>query len=215
MCYTTTMNIYYTYLYRDPTRNNEPIYIGKGKGKRCYDHLKSKKNAPLPNRIRKIKEWGVEPIIEFICKDVDEELALLVEEEAISLYGRKDLGTGPLLNLTDGGDGVSNVSEKTRKKLSDAGKGRIYDDAYRQNMSKVMSGKKKSLTHVENVRQALIGTKRDESAKLKMSEAKIKSGIAPPSHKDKIRPRASCIHCRVEMSVINLKGRHWLKCNTK
>lgn len=207
--------VFYTYLYRDPTRNNEPIYIGKGKDNRAYDHLKSKANKPLPNRIKKIREFGLEPIIEFLCKNVDEELAFFVEEEAISLYGRKDLGTGTLLNLTAGGDGVSNVSEETRKKLSAAAKGRVYDDAYKENMSKVMTGKKKTDTHNRNVSKALLGHSVSAETRKKQSEAKKCAGIAPPSRKGKKDVRASCIHCHVEQSVINLKGRHWIKCNNK
>lgn len=33
---------YYTYIYYDPSRNNEPIYVGKGYDKRAWDHLTSK-----------------------------------------------------------------------------------------------------------------------------------------------------------------------------
>jgi hypothetical protein len=99
------MNTFYTYLYRDPSRNNEPIYVGKGKERRAWVHLRRTDKHPFTQRLQKMKRNGIKPVIEFLCKDVDEELSFLCEEEAISLYGRKDLGKGPLLNLSDGGDG--------------------------------------------------------------------------------------------------------------
>jgi hypothetical protein len=43
-----------------------------------------------------------------------------LEKMLIALHGRRDLGTGPLVNMTDGGDGVAGkvVSPETRAKIS-------------------------------------------------------------------------------------------------
>lgn len=101
--------MFYCYLYRDPTRNNEPIYVGKGHDRRAYGHLTRTHNRHLKNRIKLIERLGSQPVIDFLCKDVDEELAFLCEVEAISKFGRRDLQTGSLLNLTDGGDGPKGV----------------------------------------------------------------------------------------------------------
>ena len=96
---------FYVYLYRDPSRRMEPIYVGKGTGKRSKAHLRNAYNRHLRNRLAKIRSLGIIPSIEFLCTNVDEELAFLVEEEAIEKFGREDLGLGPLLNMTSGGDG--------------------------------------------------------------------------------------------------------------
>ena len=113
------MTEHYTYLYFDPMRG-EPIYVGMGKKARAWAHLKSKKMHPFIQRIAFIRAHGVEPEISFICIEVDRELACLVEQEAIAKFGRKDLSRGPLLNLTDGGEGGLNmlVTEETKKKQS-------------------------------------------------------------------------------------------------
>ncbi len=102
--------LYYTYRYFDPDRS-EFFYVGKGKDSRAFCHMreaiKGKKNTYFHNRLRKMHLKNIDPIIDFICKDVDEEFALFVEIEAIAKYGRKNLGKGPLCNMTNGGDGTS------------------------------------------------------------------------------------------------------------
>ena len=40
----------------------------------------------------------------------------------ISFYGRSDLGKGSLCNFTDGGEGNSNLTKETRKKISESNK---------------------------------------------------------------------------------------------
>lgn len=107
---------YYTYIYYDPSRLNEPIYVGKGCNERAWQHLKSKRKSPFIQRLQFMKKNGVTPIIG-IYSDIDEELSLLIEEELILKFGRKDLGKGPLLNLTDGGEGTSGFkwSSESRK----------------------------------------------------------------------------------------------------
>ena len=116
---------YYTYIYYDPSRNNEPIYVGKGQKERAWGHLRSKKGGPFINRLRYMQRNNINPIIGLYA-GIDEEFALFLEEELISKYGRKDLGLGPLLNLTDGGEGLSGrkMTDETKKKMSEKRKGK-------------------------------------------------------------------------------------------
>jgi hypothetical protein len=115
--------------------DSTPYYIGKGKNVRAWNHtLKERIHKPTsPYRI-KILESGLTELG-----------ALALERRMIRWYGRKDLGTGLLLNRTDGGDGVS---------------GRIASVEWRKAVSTKLSGKKKpprSAEHIENLRQANIG----------------------------------------------------------
>lgn len=96
---------HYTYIYYDPSRGNEPIYVGMGQKKRAWDHLRSKRKSPFIQRLQSMNRKGIKPIIG-VYVELDRELAFLLEEELISKFGRKDLGLGPLLNLTNGGEGT-------------------------------------------------------------------------------------------------------------
>jgi hypothetical protein len=73
---------------------------------------------------------GNAPMIS-IYAGLDNELASLIEQELISKHGRKDLGRGSLLNLTDGGEGAT---------------GRVATPQFRLNMSRGRLGKKPSDT---------------------------------------------------------------------
>ncbi len=59
-------------------------------------------------------------IVEIIAEGISKEEALELEILLISIYGRKNLETGILANLTDGGEGSNNMSEESRKKISEA-----------------------------------------------------------------------------------------------
>lgn len=92
---------------------NQVFYIGIGKTKkRAYN--KSKDRSIFWHNIAK-RGYNVEVLLE----NLTWEEACEKEKELISLYGRRDLGLGPLVNMTDGGDGGNGIveSEETREKI--------------------------------------------------------------------------------------------------
>jgi hypothetical protein len=122
------MKKFYTYIYFDP-RDNTPIYVGKGYGDRAFSHIKQsniRNNRRLSFLLAKrvAEGYSVTPHITY---HADEETALGIEKFWIMYFGRADIGTGPLFNLTDGGDGVSGAvrSDKTKAKMALAKKGTI------------------------------------------------------------------------------------------
>ena len=101
-------NRFYTYAYlRKGDRT--PYYIGKGTGKRAYQRHSHRVKVPD----------DMDRII-FLKENVSEREAWDYEREMIQFYGRKDLGTGILRNMSDGGEGPSNPSPEARRKNAES-----------------------------------------------------------------------------------------------
>jgi hypothetical protein len=118
---------YYNYIYLDPRKPGrfqyeglafallyEPLYVGKGKKRRYLHHfveVRSGKhrNRYLANVIRKLQrlEYDLVSYIVLLNITAEEPVAISEEIKIIKAVGRKDQARGPLLNLTDGGDGTS------------------------------------------------------------------------------------------------------------
>lgn len=113
------MNRYYVYTLIN-SLDGIPFYVGKGTGNRMHDHkkvsLKGKDpqgNSLLGNKIRKIIREGGD--IEYqVVKDLSLNDAYELEIKLIKEIGRRDLGLGPLCNMTDGGDGFEHLNEEAR-----------------------------------------------------------------------------------------------------
>lgn len=108
-------NIFYVYAYL--REDQTPYYIGKGSKDRAWkSHTRANGTNLLPkdsNRIVILKE------------SMTESEAYDYETELIAKFGRKDLGTGILHNLTDGGRGNDSGYQHTEKaieKIREAGK---------------------------------------------------------------------------------------------
>ena len=78
-------------------------------------------------------------IIEILYENLTWEEACDIEKDLIKLYGRKDLGSGILVNMTDGGEGLSNISEELRNRFREIAKNRTYSDETKKKMSVIQS----------------------------------------------------------------------------
>lgn len=170
--------MYYVYSYL--REDLSPYYIGKGTRGRAY--------ASANHRIKAPKEK--ERI--YILKDnLTEDEAYDLEKLYIKMFGRIDLGTGILRNLSDGGEGPTGYkttpeqrrkialsrmgekhplygvspSEETREKQRQALQGRFVGE------KNPMYGKKLSEEHKEYLRSLHKGVPKSEEHKRKIAEA--------------------------------------------
>jgi len=99
--------MFYAYVHSD--QNGKPFYVGKGKGKRAWSRRARNKWWK-----KIVEKRGLQ--VKFLVKNVDEELAFLCEQEAISVFKMRG---EVLCNMTDGGEGSSGYvqTEQAKEKL--------------------------------------------------------------------------------------------------
>ena len=111
--------MFYVYVYRDPrpTKNNQPVYVGKGTGDRDLSHWsRGSHNKPFQDFIAHLKVRGLVAQCERVLETPSEAAAFAREIELIALYGRRDRKLGSLFNLTDGGEGASGAIRTDKEK---------------------------------------------------------------------------------------------------
>ena len=193
---------FYTYAYL--RINGTPYYVGKGEKSRAYN--KNHNNVYVPPKERII----------FLKKNILEEEAFKHEIYMISVFGRKDLGTGILHNRTNGGDGSSGriVTESQKKKQSEKMKGRkgtVISEEGRKKLSQIMRGNKRGRPHTQETKNKISkahkGKKLTKEHRKTLSEVHtdVKKGPCSQKTKDKI----SKAHKDKKHSPPSQKGTKW------
>lgn len=142
--------------------NNEVFYVGIGTNKkRAYE--KGGRNNLWQKVIEK-----TEYVVEVIAEEIEMEYAQELEIFLISIYGRKDLNTGILANLTSGGEGSNNMSAESRKRISEA-------------ITIRNKTTKQSPTQIENRTAKLRGQKRTEEQTNKLKQTQYEKGLTNPT----------------------------------
>jgi hypothetical protein len=119
------MNNFYTYAYLREDRT--PYYIGRGTGNRAFA---GNHTVPPPPRDRVL----------FLKTGLTFSESVDHERYMIAVLGRKDLGTGILRNMTDGGEGTPGFkfSEEQLQHRREVQTGRQASEIHRQNISEGM-----------------------------------------------------------------------------
>lgn len=165
-----------------------PFYIGMGTDDRHLVHFSEARNdfsyssnRHKLNTIRKAWAEGKEVFSEIILDGLDRDQALANEIEFIRYFGRRDIGTGCLTNMTDGGDGGSGMiwTEEAKKLKSESTKGELNPMYGRRGEASPIRGVKNgffgkvhSKEAIERNRQAHLGKTASSETKTKMSEAR-------------------------------------------
>jgi len=110
---------FYVYEHIRPD-TGEVFYVGKGNGRRAFCIDQRLENRHYCAVIRKLAGIGLCVKVEVVRKGLSEHDAFKLERRLIERIGRSDLGAGPLVNQSDGGEGSFGtlVSAKTRALLS-------------------------------------------------------------------------------------------------
>jgi hypothetical protein len=145
---------------------NEPFYIGIGNLERAY--TKRSRNKYWRHIVKSVPYK-----VEILFEDLSLEEACLKEIELIKIYGRKDLGTGILVNMTDGGD------------LPPSHKGKVRSDDFRKKCSESNKGRKLTDEHKKKLSESHKGFTPTEETRKKLSEVR-KGKKFSPEHKNKI-----------------------------
>jgi hypothetical protein len=126
---------YYIYLHIKET-DSIPFYIGKGNGRRCFS--KQSRSIYWSNIVNK---HGYDIVL--IEDNLTNEQAIELEKYWINRIGRRDLNNGPLVNLTNGGEGTPNrpMSEENKRKLSDRNKDKTTSEAQKKAVGLRYKGK--------------------------------------------------------------------------
>jgi hypothetical protein len=168
------------YLYRHIRLDkNEVFYIGIGSDnyfKRAYS--KKYRNKYWNNIINKTNYE-----IEILLDNLNKNNCLEKEIEFIKLYGRKDLKTGTLVNLTDGGEGLNgfNHSDSAKLKISEFQKNKVFSEETRKKISQSKLGKKRKSFHTEESKNKISESMKkrviSDETRLKMSLAATKRNL--------------------------------------
>ena len=180
------VNDYCVYLHIKLT-NKIPFYVGKGKIDRANTKFGRSKWWNTT-----VDKHGYDVII--LEEDLTEKESLEKEVYWINKFGRKDLGLGTLVNLTDGGEGISGFkhtkesielisvnnargflgrthNEETKKKMSESSKGNTYASGH----TKTIDGLKK-ISETSKGNTNMLGKTHSDESKKKISNSKMGQG---------------------------------------
>lgn len=151
----------YVYVHRKIT-DNEIFYVGIGIKPNHFRAKDVKGRNVLWNRV--VRKYGF--YYEIVADDLSWEEACEMERRLIGKYGRRNIKTGILVNMTDGGDGLIGlvVTEEHKSKISNTLLGHPVSASTRKILSDKLKVKMKGLrekTPIEwqNISKSKMGDK--------------------------------------------------------
>lgn len=144
-----------SYKYDEVELEYEPFYVGRGSGSRIKETLYDK-NVFKTNKIKKLN-GNYE--VKIVYDKLNYLSSIEIEKKLISLIGRRDLGLGTLVNLTDGGEGRINSkhSKEVRDKISKTYRSKNlrweHSEETKYKMSIIQSGKNNGFYNMKHTEE--------------------------------------------------------------
>lgn len=168
--------------------DGSPFYVGKGSGDRAGRHLRQgdrHKNRRLAAILRRATSDGLEIPIVIVRNALAEAEAFETEKALIAAIGR--LQSGPLVNLTDGGEGPAGmiITESVKAKLRAAHAGKPLSAEHRKKIGLSGIGRVVSAETREKIRRWRLG-KPLLPAQIEATAAKKRGKPLKPEHRAKL-----------------------------
>jgi len=159
------MNEFYIYIYLDPRTSGQycyenfsflykPMYVGKGSNERWKEIGENRRSDYFIRKINKIKSSGLELIFFKLYENLNEEKSFEKEVELINEINIKNPGI--LVNITDGGEGISGYkhTEETKQKLSEINRGENHPNfgkhLLKETKNKIGEKNRKNFSYIKN-----------------------------------------------------------------
>ena len=127
------------------------FYVGVGNLERAK--AKDNRNQYWHNIVNKV---GYD--IEIVHTDLTWEEASVLERQYIKEFGRRDLGLGNLVNMTDGGEGQKNPSKETREKQRKGKLNKPFSEKGKIILRKLRTGTKQKQKTIDKIKKTMSKT---------------------------------------------------------
>lgn len=143
-----------------------PFYVGIGNSAR----VKNKQRSLFHSNVCKNHRDWYRKVVDRFSSWND---CIEVEKFLIAEIGRRDKGNGPLVNMTDGGEGIPGLThtKRAREKMSASHTGKIRSAAHKTAISAGQTGKKLAPEQRAFLSCVRKGAKASEKTRLKMSSS--------------------------------------------